>query len=846
MSQAYKTIQEAIDNFDKDANNEWFQNAEAERQEILKRFPLSEWPTMPLEKFALGLPDSSNTYCWWLEFNSPHLGSIKGGSSTKHLVYKHKNKPGWYYYPPTMQDENEAWQAIRGDFIKAFELAKEGQWEKIDELTYIMGARTVKGKTLSVYFQNEIIPVHAIAHIRHFLELLNAWNDEMSKWESVKLNRTLLSILRLIPEIEDWSTVEIAKLLYFWAHPRESKRIVKIAPGENAKYWDDCLKYGYICVGWDEVGDLREFQTLEEFKVRFSEVYDYDGNKSAITKKSKELWTLMELEPGDIVIANDGISKIKGIGEVIDPGYSWNEERSIFKNIVSVKWDTSYEQKIEPQKKWAFNTIDDVSVALYQQIIKKQHNNGSDISLLVDQQFSNFANALERKGQIIIYGPPGTGKTYIARRFAVWWLTNNQNPDYALRILSDKNDFEKEENRLTTNTLSQRVWWIVANPAEWSWKELFEKKRETFRYGRFQRNYPLVQPGDIVVGYQARPDKRISAIARISKGLTEMDNESLGIEIEPLLKIHDGPTYEELQNDLVMKNSEPMRNRCQGTLFALNAEEAQYIIGLISEKQPDVEKYATSGEGIGNLTWLTFHPSYSYEDFVEGYRPIETSGGLILKMADGIFKRVCREAQANSKQNFLIVIDEINRANLSKVFGELITLIEKDKRNLIINLPQSKETFSIPHNVHIIGTMNTADRSIKLLDVALRRRFSFFELMPDSDLLQGTVINGLPLDLLLETLNKRIALFEGREKQIGHAYLMSNSEPINDPEELANRFRQDILPLLQEYCYDDYISLEKYLGSKLVDSEENSLNADIVNNDEALIEALIALVNGSE
>lgn len=845
MPQAFKTINEAIKNFDKNANQEWFQKAKMERQEILNRFPLSEWPSMPLEKYALGLPDSSSTYCWWLEFNSPHLGSIKGGSATKHLVYKHKNKPGWYYYPSTMQDENEAWQAIRGDFVKAFELAKEGNWEQIDELPYIMGARAVRGKTLFIYFPNEIIPVHSIAHIRHFLELLGVWKDEMSKWESVKLNRTLLRTLRSTPGIEDWSTVEIALLLYFWAHPRESKRIVKIAPGENAEYWDECLNNGYICVGWDKVGDLRDYQDLDEIKARFSEIYPYGGNKATVTRKSKELWTLMELEPGDIIIANDGISKIKAIGEVIEPGYSWNEERSIFKNVVSVKWDTSYEQNIEPQKKWAFNTVDHVPVALYQKLIKK-HSNGDEFDLVVDQQYANLAKALERKGQIILYGPPGTGKTFIARKFAVWWLTNSQNPDLALKILSDENSFNNEEHRFATSNLSQRIWWIVANPAEWRWDVLFDKKKETFRYGRFQRNYPLVQPGDLVVGYQARPDKKIMAIAKITKELAEIDKDTLGIEIEPLLKIHNGPTFEELQNDVVMNNSEPIRNRCQGTLFALTAEEAQYIIGLISEKQPEVENFTTSGEGIGNLTWLTFHPSYSYEDFVEGFRPIETTSGLILKMADGIFKRICREAQAHPKQKYLIIIDEINRANIAKVFGELITLLEKDKRNLVINLPQSKETFSIPPNVYILGTMNTADRSIKLLDVALRRRFSFFELMPDPELLQGTVVNGLPLDVLLETLNKRIALYEGREKQIGHALLMSNSEPINDPEELANRFRQDILPLLQEYCYDDYVSLEKYIGRKLVDSEANSLNADVINSDEALIKALIDLVNESE
>lgn len=142
--------------------------------------------------------------------------------------------------------------------------------------------------------------------------------------------------------------------------------------------------------------------------------------------------------------------------------------------------------------------------------------------------------------------------------------------------------------------------------------------------------------------------------------------------------------------------------------------------------------------------------------------------------------------------------------------------------------------------------MNTADRSIKLLDVALRRRFAFFELMPDSSLLEGTVINGLQMDVLLDTLNAKIAQVEGRVKQIGHALLMADGELISEPEGLADRFRQDILPLLQAYCYDDYSAPEKYFGEKLVNADANSLNADVINNDGALIEALIELVNNQD
>jgi 5-methylcytosine-specific restriction protein B len=257
------------------------------------------------------------------------------------------------------------------------------------------------------------------------------------------------------------------------------------------------------------------------------------------------------------------------------------------------------------------------------------------------------------------------------------------------------------------------------------------------------------------------------------------------------------------------------------------------------ERNPDLRQHLEVEDAVGPLTWLTFHPSYSYEDFIEGYRPTDSkSGHLSLHLEDGIFKRVCREAQANPKKTYLVFIDEINRANVAKVLGESITLLEKDKRDVKITLPQSKEPFMIPSNVYLLGTMNTADRSIKLLDAALRRRFAFIELMPDSSLLQGGTIGGLLLDEFLEKLNQRISSKEGREKQIGHSFFMGSNGPITDEAEFARCFRQEVLPLLQEYCYDDYRVLATYIGEELVDLESQTLNEEKLLDPEQLAEAL--------
>ena len=202
-----------------------------------------------------------------------------------------------------------------------------------------------------------------------------------------------------------------------------------------------------------------------------------------------------------------------------------------------------------------------------------------------------------------------------------------------------------------------------------------------------------------------------------------------------------------------------------------------------------------------------------------------------------MFKRVCIDAANNPQKPYLVVIDEINRANVAKVLGELITLLEKDKRGLQVVLPQSKESFAIPPNVYVVATMNTADRSIKLLDAALRRRFAFIEMMPDTELLSGAQVGDLALDDFLDKLNRRIAEREGREKQIGHSYLLDGHQPVGDENEFALRFRHDILPLLQEFCYDDYKALSNFIGNKLV-KQDQTMDEDILGDAQELVKTL--------
>ena len=410
-------------------------------------------------------------------------------------------------------------------------------------------------------------------------------------------------------------------------------------------------------------------------------------------------------------------------------------------------------------------------------------------------------------------------------------------------MLGDSERLREAERELSTSQVSSRVWWAVANPKEWSWDVLFREGEVGYRYGRLKRNYPLVQRGDLVIGYQSTPDKRIIALARVSREFQSVGGDAPTIGLEHVEQLDHGLSYDELTKDGVLAQSEPMRNNNQGTLFALTEAEAEHLLLQLAERHPQrpVLKHADSGTtaSVGSLTRVTFHPSYTYEDFIEGFRPdAGGAGGLSLALEDGVFKRVCRAAQANPDRPYLLLIDEINRGNVAKIMGELLTLLERDKRGLTLTLPQSKETFSVPANVFLLGTMNTADRSIKLLDAALRRRFAFIECMPDTELLHGAAVGELALDDFLDGLNQRIARFEGREKQVGHSYLLVDGQPVDEVEEFAARFREEILPLLQEYCYDDYAMLAKFIGTELVDADAGTLDAEKVDDAEQLVAAL--------
>lgn len=263
-----------------------------------------------------------------------------------------------------------------------------------------------------------------------------------------------------------------------------------------------------------------------------------------------------------------------------------------------------------------------------------------------------------------------------------------------------------------------------------------------------------------------------------------------------------GKTYQAINRTLELLNADP--DYCKNM-------ERRVIVDEFNELRDK-----------GQVEFITFHQAYSYEEFVEGIRPVldQAEKNIQYELSDGVFKTISSRAEHDPDNKYVLLIDEINRGNISKIFGELITLIEEDKRihapnQLRATLPYSKKKdFGVPPNLYIIGTMNTADRSIALLDVALRRRFKFVEFMPECQDtgLNNCEVDGLNLGHLLSALNKKIEILLDRDHQIGHSFFIKVKDAEDQKKTLCDVWYYELIPLFQEYFYNDYERLEHLLG----------------------------------
>ena len=426
---------------------------------------------------------------------------------------------------------------------------------------------------------------------------------------------------------------------------------------------------------------------------------------------------------------------------------------------------------------------------------------------------------------------------------------------------ADSDDMEFTEKPKSSE--EHRYWWLNANPKIWSFSNLqtghvqeYTLFNENGNKRRVFQNFLDARAGDLVIGYESNPVKQVVALAKVSAA-----NDGKKICFEKTESLVNPIDYRTLKECPELQQMEFFQNP-NGTFFKLTKDEYEFIMDMIREENPLTSKdmntpytkkdflsevYMSENQydrlsgvlsnkmnlilqgapGVGKtfaakrlayslmgekddsrIEFIQFHQNYSYEDFVMGYRP----SGDSFELKYGIFYQFCKKAENQPDKKFFFIIDEINRGNLSKIFGELLMLIEKDYRGTKATLAYNGMPFSVPKNLYIIGMMNTADRSLAMIDYALRRRFSFFEMAPAFEskgfkAYQDSLDNRTFDELISEIikLNEEISRDKslGKGFCIGHSYFCGKTKETCSSEWMKSVVNYDILPMLSEYWFDD-------------------------------------------
>jgi hypothetical protein len=608
------------------------------------------------------------------------------------------------------------------------------------------------------------------------------WNADINLIKSYTVDK--------IPNNIREEIISQIKNLYYLIKPQEitkpsdNRRYWLYSPGEQAYKWDEFNKDNILGLGWDELGDLTKYKSRNEIRDALKSVYGGLGDKKNDVSANDDFVNKVNI--GDIVIVKKGKKELLGYGE-ISSDYYFDDKRNDYKSCRKIDWKLKGNWKIKGNMVvktftdiTSYQSIDSDYDTYYERLlgIMKSNNDTKKIS------------KMNLTLNTILYGPPGTGKTYRLKN------------EFFNKFI-DKSSIKTEEEFLQ-ELVSEFSWWEV-----------------------IAASLHIMQKAKVA---------QISEHPLIKAKLANSSNNSIRATIWGTLQAH---TVQECEYVNVESRQVPLifsKNEDSiWEVLAKNLEsEAPEVIELVS-KSKEFKPQTFSKK---RYVFTTFHQSFSYEDFIEGIKPViyeneqnSTLGKqVIYEIKPGLFKQIVKDANADRDNDYAIFIDEINRGNIANIFGELITLIEDDKRidtdNYIpAKLPYSNEDFGVPPNLYIIGTMNTADRSVEALDTALRRRFSFIEMNPEPAKLSTTEFkcDGIDLESLLISINSRIEKLLDKDYCIGHSYFMTiknRKQPLN---EIKAIFKNKILPLLQEYFYGDWGKIMLVIGKEFVEKKKGDI-----------------------
>lgn len=760
--------------------------------EFLVLWPLSRLKTMNLDEYSFA--GSKDTFTYWIESRLDGLGSIWGGSAFKFGVFSRKSTEdkesgiklsysethGWYSSLGTSAEE--AFEKIRVFVVKVAEWAAEGDLEAIESFEHL--GETFKWK-IAFHYQNResprIVAVFKRAPLAVFTNSTTSQNMATLQKETLTKQPHGIGILEFGRQVwEAWSL----KNLPIW---KLSHGLDDFSPDERKKY----------------------------LQVQLAVMH-----KNTSKKQGKNY---IEVPLGDLFYLCHGNENLPLIGqftsaaEPCDKGDGWLQRSyRILKHSTKQGGYQGAQKGWTPNYRSTFKKVSPNDLPQFEKTLLKPFFDtdlaelaalsGELSSIQAPVSETSFMTKVDTPVSMqpacfnrIYYGPPGTGKTYR--------LMELLQSDYQSKVASISS--EEWRDQFIAEKIATLTWWEGAAAA-------------LYDFGG-SANVP-----------QLAEHPFIKAIA-IAKSRTSGVKQTLwGTMQRHTIKSSTTVNTEERVNPSIFDKTSDSEWKLTGEWQEACAD----LITLIDEFNADQEEATL----VQRFSFVTFHQSYGYEEFVEGLRPVlnndNESSEVAYEIRPGVFKELCRKARQSPNQRFAMVIDEINRGNISKIFGELITLIEPDKRDplngskppLELTLAYSGEKFSIPANIDIIGTMNTADRSLALLDTALRRRFDFVPLLPDtraekdpenqksaplSGLIIKTAKGAIDVRMMLERINDRIEALYGRDHCIGHAYFTSLIIPDDDElrfQSLANIFHNRIVPLLEEYFFEDWHKIRLVLG----------------------------------